>query len=504
MRDTVSGSMKKPMVADRGFVKKVFGDGGWTENPNWDKDNEKSHCHIGAANPFVVARMILGYEVNLIKADRELIQAFGMPYNLIFNSKNNALIYSPKLVANKLMEIMKKSSFSSGSFMALNPILFFLPMFATNAQVGAAAKNRGSPKKIQKAPSNPSFVYRPAPADERQMINDCVQGASIDCYFIAALYSNTWMNYTAIGAAKCPLDLTNEPFTIRFYYKDLNGVKQSYDSSVDSRIILDVNNLPVYASPTEQNESYPSVYEKAYAKFHNFLVTNQLLPKPLVSDLMYAPDGSPIEGRQSGDLDIGTLSDGSPLNSLFNLTGKKYDFSTNNITNFPSAFLIRDIRNNDNPILKIPNTNPVQYMHSYDILIKYNAVINGNSSKTKYPTVAWTYDPGNQIPDDPIPGDASYSDTTIASRHTYSVLGTLTNGAGKYIVLRNPWGKNYAGDITALGWDKLANGIWTPKANITQYLGKLQDNSIRTDGLFGLKQEWFESTFQGIGWVRFT
>lgn len=87
------------------------------------------------------------------------------------------------------------------------------------------------------------------------------------------------------------------------------------------------------------------------------------------------------------------------------------------------------------------------------------------------PMTAWTYGSGSAT--------VSYDGSGIVANHAYSILGTETAGADRYVVLRNPWGF-HEGALNTLG------GTW-------------QGMSLPSDGVFALRMDTFAQYYQGFG-----
>jgi hypothetical protein len=225
---------------------------------------------------------------------------------------------------------------------------------------------------------------------------------------------------------------------------------------------------------TSDWELWSTLYEKAYSMFLNRPASSLPGATGTVSD----PDMTT------------NFPSGDPLLSLFHITKMKWDFTSNNTIGQPSAFLTA-------------NFPQFGFTTSYQALNKDLTGNIGNSRKTIYPTVAWTYTSRPACSDTVFgAGKNPYGNDLIVARHSYSILGSLTVNAKDYIVLRNPWGPNYIGDPAGIITGYLATGSFTPAAGISLDLGR-KPNGVTGDGIFALETKAFDCCFRGFGWVQF-
>lgn len=163
---------------------------------------------------------------------------------------------------------------------------------------------------------------------------------------------------------------------VQFYSKNggRNGPTQMVE--VSDKICMTQWGWVMYCSSTHQGEAWPSLYEKAFAKW-----TTQ------------DPTDFP---------DMGTLNGGDPCQAIAQLT----------------------------------NRNPYYFDTASRTADTMYSIVNSLSAnqKTVYPMTAWTYYSDEKT----LPG--YYDGSNIAANHAYTVLGCATQGNKKYIVLRNPWG----------------------------------------------------------------
>lgn len=182
----------------------------------------------------------------------------------------------------------------------------------------------GTPPAISQWKSCGTFCnVLPAP---RLSMKEPIQGYSNDCYFIAALSSIAW-------AANASLPTTPLSYSFR---DPLLPSKTSITLSTQN-LPVDTSGKLIYAGSVS-GETWPSLYEKAFAKFKNIGIT----------------DGDPDH------LKIGDLPEASGMSGLINILGWGY-FQTWNATEI--AYLTTSPTNSSNIL---------------------------PSGKTKYPMVAWT------------------------------------------------------------------------------------------------------------------
>jgi hypothetical protein len=99
-------------------------------------------------------------------------------------------------------------------------------------------------------------------------VNDPIQGALGDCYFIAALSSVAWARPYAIINIVRPSGWGNEDNPIHQinFYKDGAGSAQSVEVSEKVPVVKTTHSW-VYAKSLDSTEIWPAVMEKAYAKW---------------------------------------------------------------------------------------------------------------------------------------------------------------------------------------------------------------------------------------------
>ena len=455
----------------------------WADPDPFVQLSQKNPEKIGVANPYVLAPLLLNRKINWStgNARKFLMDAFATigitEFTDIFNPEIS-LIFPQNQVSRIQKPIMlSESDAPSGGTQPGTP--------GSASSYGPIEPNRNYPSPALPTPSDPPQGGEPAlPVKKindgtiKDVFDDAMQGICPDCYFIAALYSRAWCNYSAFPPT--PTACTSG-YNITFY----NTSGAAVTKCATRRFPLDSVKQPACAQMTSDWELWPALNEKAYAMFLNRPASN--LPgangtatDPDLTNNNNLPANDPLKLFPAGD----------PLLSLFHITKMKWDFTSSNTIGQPSAFLTA-------------NFPQFGFNTSYEALNKnLTGVITDISRKTIYPTVAWTYTSRPACSDSVFgAGKNPYGNDLIVARHSYSILGSFKANAKDYIVLRNPWGPNYIGDPSGIITGYLATGQFKP-AGIPIDLGRKPDG-VTTDGIFALELSAFTCCFRGFGWVQF-
>jgi hypothetical protein len=301
--------------------------------------------------------------------------------------------------------------------------------------------------------SNFTIPYMNKPTNNAwDIIGDITQGAAVDCYFHAALYSRVWRQYPTFP----------QNMITKIYFRN----DAQHPTTVTASFPVDTGGSPVFTQPSANGCMWPMAWEKGYAEFRGLLM----------SSLNNAQRGN--FPNPAYDPEIGAFSYYDPMAALGEITGKVYHPNSTTDTASPTLFDTAS-----------PGTDCYNKLTTCNNTTNQNIVGTNNSTTTVYPTVAWTKDTCPAFP--PI----------LVAKHSYSVLGTFSpdNGTTKYIILRNPWGVQFGpGDpaFTTLQ-PYLSTGNYQP-SNLShpQSLGP-----ISTLGIFGLATTVFNTYFAGFGWV---
>lgn len=310
--------------------------------------------NIGVINPYALAEIQLGQKVDWkMETSKDiLVGAFNKPYEELFDPQYDSPLYTG---------------------LELNPRTMQMKRVARPAVAMAVTSDR----MISVAGSQASVVWKDPGNffNEATEMKDPVQGAVGDCYFIAALSSVAWATTYFIAHRTRATGINQSEFIdmVEFWG---NGSP----TEVEITELLPLNspsNAYIYAHSSEKGETWPAIYEKAYAKWR----TNTTSDTP----------------------DYNLIAGGDPVAACKHLTGKSTHYRWNADLSEESIW---------------------QY-------IRENCI----SRKTFNPMVTWTYPTGQASPN-----HVNYNSAQLVANHAYSILGWHTDGNKKYVVLRNPWG----------------------------------------------------------------
>lgn len=262
--------------------------------------------------------------------------------------------------------------------------------------------------------------------------SDPKQGDSVgDCYLISALSSIAWVNYDNIPNKASPFIFT--------FWDWHTGVRVRKDvAAVDNTVSMN----PVGARSVESGETWPAIYEKAYANF---------MPVPP----NYAGLSQELGCNIPSHRDLTKFPTYNPITTLAEISG-------------------------------MPPTN--SFLTSGDAdgnatLAKINTICIGK--KTKYPAAAIT---------------KGAAGNGLQAKHSYSILGLQD----QYIILRNPnltkpgAGVNgiFLGSWTGVNDQRFANGgaVGGARPAVNYDLSTIP-------GLFGIDKNVFKANFEKYGWV---
>lgn len=211
---------------------------------------------------------------------------------------------------------------------------------------------------------------------------DPVQGAVANCYYIAALSAIAWATPFRIAHLTRATGANQPQFNdlINFYTPDSGGALDKA-IQVSEAVPLTASDDFIYCRSSEVNETWPAIYEKAFAK----------LKTGTASDM---PD---ITQTGWGDCVWATAQLNGGTRRYWNTASRSAD----------------DLWN----------------------LLRSNCL----SYRTFNPMTAWTYSSGDASPD-----HVDYNSAHVVGSHCYTVLGWAYRDCRRWIVLRNPWGNTEA------------------------------------------------------------
>jgi len=207
---------------------------------------------------------------------------------------------------------------------------------------------------------------------------DPVQGAVANCYYIAALSAIAWATPFRIAHLTRATGINQDQFNdqIPFYKPDSGGVIDK-EVQVSEALPLSMGGGFIYARSSEAGETWPAVYEKAFAKLKTGTTTDM-------------PD---ITKTGWGDCIRATAQLNGGSRHYFNTASRSAD-----------------------DLWSILRSHCLSY-------------------RTFDPMTAWTYSSGEASPD-----HVDYSSAQVVGSHCYTVLGWAYQDCKRWIVLRNPWG----------------------------------------------------------------
>lgn len=147
-----------------------------------------------------------------------------------------------------------------------------------SGKYGVTAANLKTPNPIAQWEKIPGTVYLKTtpPPGVAPSYNDPVQGACNSCFLMAALSSVAWTE---------PGKIITSIASIGFY----GSPGQKTPVSVTEQLPTDASHQPVYARCSDTQETWPAIYEKAYAKWKGCCVSNP--DQPVYGNL---PWGNPV------------------------------------------------------------------------------------------------------------------------------------------------------------------------------------------------------------------
>jgi hypothetical protein len=315
--------------------------------------------------------------------------------------------------------------------------------------------------------------------------NKPIQGSYPDCLFIAALNSLGWVAYDFIRNDTTYHTWT-DPTVITFWYSPTQGTNfsSSVKVAVNSRLSADSNALLCGATSANSLETWVGIYEKAYAKFRQWLIMSNLTPFPATS---YTWDPAKVGDSTQEPADPGSMSrehwGGNPMVTTAHLVG-----GVTHSRDVKSTVIYGKCGGNNTDI--------------YTIIKKclcYNSA-GKTGGKTNLPITAWTLLNG------------PFTGTGLTPQHSYSVLGWWESGGEQYLILRDtkvvdPQGTaiftNGAMDYGEKEFDLPHYSIsGSGLRGLIETSGSLPLSW--SDGVFGIKQGLFTQYFQTVGWVNKT
>ncbi|KAI0544920.1 hypothetical protein F4679DRAFT_505364 [Xylaria curta] len=243
--------------------------------------------------------------------------------------------------------------------------------------------------------------------------DDPIQGATANSWFVAALFSVYWADPAIINRTmESPMrmrdpnnneDREQNRFRVKFHDKGGRNNNSTQTVEVDYRV--PVNNSSedfVYCRSSDGMALWPSLYEKAFAKWITS-GNNDDSPRRKDSGRLKVASSS------SQHVDITQLHHGDPVKAMAQINGREPEYY------FTDKREASDLVG----------------------LVRACSV----NHRTICPMVAWTY----------ATDRGTYRGCNLVANHAYSVLGWSSVGQGdkQYIIIRNPWGTTEPHGLTS-------------------------------------------------------
>jgi hypothetical protein len=381
---------------------------------------------VGVVNPFALVELKLKHRIDWQRVvdHRKLIQAvIGVPYEKLFDPK-----FSSPLYPGLRFDVERKALVHDSKVPGV------AELHSTWLTIDQLSVNLGGYSVSGESWVDPGEFFTD-PTD----VTDPVQGAIVDCHFVAGLASLAWARPDLIGQKTRPLR-SGDSFPsgggvdmISFYSGP--GAQPQEVEVTELLPLLEPGDVYQYARSSDPGETWPAVYEKAWVKF-------------VTKDHGDTPDYLKIGG-------------GDPIGDLVALTGMN------------------------------PNYKSTQGVSPHDIYQDVRAHSRGGD--TFDPMAAWTYSSASAAPT-PI----NYSNANLVAWHIYSILGWQYGNGQEYIVLRNPWGNTEATLNTDNGpWSAIDESFLQTYELPTSW----RTFNLPQGGIFALRADTFQQYFQGYGWV---
>ena len=403
---------------------------------------------MGVANPYSLAEVAIGHRVDwsgIANPQTVIETALGMPWEQLINPASGSILYAGLTFGTGGPKRLPTTELAADIERRLQAHLVFKPT-TMPAQVSPTLRlllNRSNDEALQRlhlavqlslgagSSSDTSeqwvdegtFFTSPAEAEG----GDAVQGGLGDCYFISALDAVAWAVPASIrwfpfvdpdNPTLVPPNPTG-PGSIRFspgYYHS-RDVGQPNDPvtmgplwefvTMNELLPESPEGVPLYATSSRVDETWPGLYEKAFAIWRTGSGPR--------------PDYTPIGGGDCGE-------------ATRVLVGRDWQL---------------DWWENES----LTATDVLQRVQQHTL-----------SGKAIHPMTAFTYSDESSLPNDGIARNYGRSD--IIYNHCYALLGRLFLGGVDYIVVRNPWGHDEATrgdrapDSTFFGLALNSNGIF--------------------------------------------
>jgi hypothetical protein len=307
-----------------------------------------------------------------------------------------------------------------------------------------------------------------------------------------------WVNYDFIGSDQT-YHSWNDPLSFVFWYSPTPNTAFTTSQLVCVNSKLAINNGS-FCSATSRTplETWVGLYEKAYAKFRQWLIM-----------MGYTSCNNPPFSWNPADVTNNAVDPDNPVNMDSCMWGGNPLVVSAHLVGGVHLNNFRDVYQ---PVPKL--CGGVSNTTIYSIIKKCFCFTSPlkKGAKTNIPVTAWTY------PDDAsLPEGGTFSGTGITANHSYSVLGIWENGGKYYIVLRDTYGPDPSGTAifnTTGSWDYMEKEFELPHYTPPPGAGLIaQPKTLpfsSSEGVFCIEgytingKSNFEKYFQTIGWITKT
>lgn len=248
---------------------------------------------VGVINPYALGELIAKRNIqwsSVSEPEKLLSEILNIKEEAIFDIKNPILNPSVKIDLDEKVAILgdKDAQSRLKSFLSDRQPLIKTEKAVSNLRLTAPTNDGLDELLLSTAvvrtesavawnPANKEWYDKGDYFEDVAEVNDPIQGALGDCYFIAALSSVAWARpYTIVNMAR-PSGWGNEDSPVHkvTFYANGNGAAQSVEVSENVPVTKTTRNW-VYARSLDATEIWPAVMEKAYAKWR----TNNLTDFP--------------------------------------------------------------------------------------------------------------------------------------------------------------------------------------------------------------------------------
>lgn len=247
--------------------------------------------NTGVINPYALGELVAGRNINwnsLADPQQTLSEILNVKEEVIFDIKNPILSPGLLMEANGELKVLSEAQASSRlkAFLAGVAPRQSLTRLSSGLSIPALAGPKLEAMILSSSVTVSASSTPWAPADKEWIdkgdyfedvaeLDDPIQGALGDCYFIAAMSSVAWARPYAIVNMTRPSAPGNEeaPTHRVNFFKNGSGAAQAVEVTERVPVVKTSHNW-VYARSLDPTEIWPAVLEKAYAKWRTANTTD--------------------------------------------------------------------------------------------------------------------------------------------------------------------------------------------------------------------------------------